>query len=80
MHGFPLIEKAEVRVACDLVVVPGEGEEEGKEEFREYGWRERLLEAIVGYHLDVFFAEGELDPEGVPAATEDAFAEEACLS
>ena len=76
-HGFPLIRKAEVRVASDLVVVPGQ--EEGEEEFRVFGWRVQLLEAIAGHHMDVFFAAGVLNSAGV-AARNATFAQESCLS
>ena len=60
-NGFPLLKTAEVRVATHLLPLP-KRDDADSDELRETRWRVELLEAIVGYHMDVLFGASLLDP------------------
>ena len=67
VNGFPLLKTAEVRVATHLLPFPKESTTKGERlyELRDVRWRVQLVEAIVGYHMDVLFGARLLDPASV---------------
>ena len=66
-NGFPLLKTAEVRVASHLFPCArwDHINFESIYTLLDSNWRVQLLEAIVGYHMDVFFGASVLDSASV---------------
>ncbi|KAL9068543.1 MAG: hypothetical protein Q9161_006088 [Pseudevernia consocians] len=66
-NGFPLLKTAEVRVASHLYSCAWRDPTKGEDIYAHLDatWRVELLEAIVGYHMDVFFGASLLDSASV---------------